>query len=779
MRTRAPIVAFTLLALLAGPTQPATAQHGTGIVTGVDAQPLAVHARRVVEALDLLGEPLSADARARLERGIADDDDAVTVREIQAVLDPLCLATVHINPESRVKVAPGRAPRDLVELGWSCYLVKVHNEAGTTAPLAVSSPQALPLAGSPAEAVRDRWLELAMFDARPLMPTLSGVPVEYRIIQVHSRDAGQRAAVIAFDVGQGTQDIGFRNDTTLTFACAPSIPVTLAVKDVDGSPTMASFEIRDRQGRVYPSPAKRLAPDFWFHPQVYRGDGEMIRLPPGTYTVDVARGPEYHRQRRIETVGNEPVEWSFELGRWVDPAARGWWSGDHHIHAAGCAHYTDPSQGVHAPDMFRHIRGEDLKVGANLTWGPCFDYQKKFFTGAVDDVSQYPYLLRYDIEVSGFGSHNAGHLCLLRLRDQMYPGGNSKAHWPTLGMNTLRWAKAQGAVVGTAHSGFGLAISDGAIPSYEVPSYDSIGANEFIVQVTHEVAGPDGSLVPAIDFLATVDTPAPWELNIWYHVMNCGYRPRVSGETDFPCIYGDRVGMGRSYVKLDGPLDYDAWCEGVRAGRSYVSDGLSHLIAFAVEDVEVGTNDSELRLDEPRRITATVAASALLPPRPPDGNPELHGYPAWHLERARLEGTRDVAVELIVNGLPVDVMHLRADGREHELTFEADIERSSWLALRVLHSSHTNPIFVLVGGGADPRVAAQCRVVPRLGRSVLVTEGTLLRPGRDGAGPRRLRARAAGVPARPRSVRNRVDLTSSRRSRLRRRAIASVPRARP
>src|SRR5258707_8203162 len=44
----------------------------------------------------------------------------------------------------------------------------------------------------------------------------------------------------------------------------------------------------------------------------------------------------------------------------------------HHIHAAGCAHYVKPTEGVHAPDMMRHCLGEDLKVGANLTWGPCF-----------------------------------------------------------------------------------------------------------------------------------------------------------------------------------------------------------------------------------------------------------------------------------------------------------------------------------------------------------------------------------------------------------------------
>jgi hypothetical protein len=41
---------------------------------------------------------------------------------------------------------------------------------------------------------------------------------------------------------------------------------------------------------------------------------------------------------------------------------------------------------------------------------------------------------------------------------------------------------------------------------------------------------------------------------------------------------------------------------------------------------------------------------------------------------------------------------LPADGSLHDLTFEVPIERSSWIALRVLPSSHTNPIWVLVGG---------------------------------------------------------------------------------
>jgi hypothetical protein len=39
-----------------------------------------------------------------------------------------------------------------------------------------------------------------------------------------------------------------------------------------------------------------------------------------------------------------------------------------------------------------------------------------------------------------------------------------------------------------------------------------------------------------------------------------------------------------------------------------------------------------------------------------------------------------------------------ADGQTRDLAFEVKIERSGWVALRILPSSHTNPVFVIVGG---------------------------------------------------------------------------------
>jgi hypothetical protein len=399
-------------------------------------------------------------------------------------------------------------------------------------------------------------------------------------------------------------------------------------------------------------------------------------------------------------VDSGSTAFAFKVERWIDPSKYGWWSGDHHIHAAGCAHYTKPSEGVHAPDMMRHCLGEDLKVGCNLTWGPCFDYQKQFFTGKDDLVSRYPYLLHYDVEVSGFGSHQSGHLCLLRLKEEIYPGGDSDKHWPTLCLNTLRWAKKQGAVCGPAHSGWGLEVDTEELPNYIVPPFDGIGANEYIMDVTHQVPGPDGKLVPAVDFLSTVDTPYVWELNMWYQTLNVGFRTRISGETDFPCIYGEKVGLGRSYVRQEDKLNYEDWCQGIREGRNYVSDGKSHLMNFTVNDIAMGQHGSQIELAAPATVHVTAKVAAWLNQEP---NTDVHrrpykDKPYWDIERARIEGTRNVPVELIVNGYPVAKKTLAADGRIQDLAFDVKIERSSWVAMRILPSSHTNPVFVLVDG---------------------------------------------------------------------------------
>ena len=609
------------------------------------------------------------------------------------------LIGIEINPESRVKSSPGPARPRLVQNGWSVFLVKVDNQAGVTAELAAESPNAAPLYKQstgraepkvtirPADVIQ-RWADISMFNDRPLKRSLSGLRLEYRIIQIYSRDSGKREASISFNVGQGTQDLGFRSAVDILFTCDPAVSVVLDIRDSDGRPAMASFVFRDGRGRVYPAPSRRLAPDFFFHPQIYRQSGESVALPPGTYRVEFTRGPEYVAQSKTITIPQTRTHReSFFLRRWIQLSKMNWFSGDHHVHAAGCAHYESPTEGVKPEDMWRQILGEDLDVGCVLSWGPCWYAQKQFFDGKIHPLSTSEYLMRYDVEVSGFPSSHAGHLCLLRLKEDDYPGTTRIEEWPSWDLPVLKWGKSQGGVVGFSHSGWGLKLSDDKLPSYEVPPFDGIGANEYIVDVVHD----------AVDFISTVDTPAPWELNIWYHTLNCGFRTRISGETDFPCIYGERVGLGRVYVKLDdGQLDFDAWCEGIKLGRSYVGDGRSHLIDFQVNDLRMGESGGELKLDGPATVKVTAQAAAYLEPEPSAEARAIHDRPLaekpyWDLERARKGATRKVPVEVVVNGESVGNAEVSADGSIQGVSFDVPIKKSSWIALRIYPSSPHQP----------------------------------------------------------------------------------------
>jgi hypothetical protein len=685
-------------------------------VEKVELQPLAAQAERVADALEVLGEPLSEADRKALKDAAKSADKAKGVAAIQAILDKRCLAGVRIQPPEQgkpqdiMRCQVGPAKPELAETGWRVFLVKVSNAEGRDGvELRADSPNALPLSqrstGKPDPKVTSvgevgkRFLDLMMFNSQPLVANLSGLELEYRIIQVYCRDAGRKEAELGFSLWRDKKKEGESNSVDIVFESAPAVLVRIQLKDDDGKsahfgkPVVAAFTFTDSQGRIYPSQSRRLAPDFNFQAQIYRADGETIALQPGKYTVTYKRGPEYLVQQKTITVPNAPSHTeAFELKRWVHPATKGWYSGDHHIHAAGCAHYESPTEGVTPEDMMRHLLGEDLDVGCCLSWGPCWYHQKRYFEGKTHPLSTPDHLLRYDVEVSGFPSSHCGHVCLLRLREQDYPGTKLIGDWPSWDLPIFKWAKGQGAVVGFAHSGTGLNVGPTKeLPNYIVPPMNGIGANEYIMDITHGMC----------DFISTVDTPSIYELNIWYHTLNCGYRCRISGETDFPCIYGERVGVGRSYAHVDGKLNFDDWAEGIKNGRCYVSDGKSHLMDFTVDGLGVGLKDSEIKLAKAGTVELKATVAAFLEPKPTKATEAIRARawnapPYWDLERARIEDTRKVPVEVVVNGEAVDRKEIVADGSEQEVKFSVPIKKSSWVALRILPSSHTNPVFVLV-----------------------------------------------------------------------------------
>src|SRR5262245_24973495 len=427
----------------------------------VEGQPLAGNVTRLLDALDFLGAPLPDKETEALGSAVKARD----ARKMQKLLDPHVLVAVTLNPESRVKVARGPVEPILQQGGFTPMIVKVLNDSTVKGTLRIGSPQAGAIysggAAGNVKADKDRFLDVEMFQSPPMAAKLSGLNVEYAIALIHSREAGKREITLAFDVGQGTQDLGFRAEVPILAEIRPAIPVKLAIKDYDGASTTGRLTFT-KAGRVYPPRGKRLAPDFFFQDQVYRPDGGNVLLPPGEFQMTYGRGPEYRQLTKKVTVPEKgPAEISVKLERWVNAMDYGFYCGDHHIHAAGCQHYTNPTEGVFAQDMFLHVKGEGLNVGCDLTWGPCYEFQRQFFEPSVHKLSEPFTVLKYDIEVSGFGSQALGHVCRLNLRYQAYPGseGTKTKGWPTWTTPLMRCAKKQGAVTGYAHSASGLGIN--------------------------------------------------------------------------------------------------------------------------------------------------------------------------------------------------------------------------------------------------------------------------------------------------------------------------------
>jgi hypothetical protein len=364
--------------------------------------------------------------------------------------------------------------------------------------------------------------------------------------------------------------------------------------------------------------------------------------------------------------------------------------------------------------------------------------------------------LKYDLEISGFGSAALGHVCLLNLKDQTYPGseGTRSQGWPTWTVPVLRWTKQQGGATGYPHSdlfvdprayarhfvaqydkdGDGLLdrgeaqagllpgpferidtdedkkispaeleqfaeLQANQLPNLILPAMNGSGAMEIFVSV------PEG----VCDFISAMNTGRVGEWNTWYHLMNCGFPLKVSGETDFPCMSSRQVGQGRVYVKLgDVPLrkvDFHEWCRALARGRSYVSDGYAHALEFTVNGQSPGFDDVRLPAPSAVQVHARVAFAPETPKAVAYGTLDTAEGRRFQGDTRVLHAPRseekvvggERVVEVVMNGRVVGKTQVPADGVVHELSFEVEVKQSSWLALRQFPQLHTNPVNVFIG----------------------------------------------------------------------------------
>jgi hypothetical protein len=272
-------------------------------------------------------------------------------------------------------------------------------------------------------------------------------------------------------------------------------------------------------------------------------------LPRGDVLVDVAQGFEYLPLRARVRVEPGQQELTLRLRRFANRNAEGWYSGDTHVH------FLSPSGGA------TEARGEGLNV-VNLLqaqWGSLFTNTEDF-TGA-------PYV-HSDGRTIVYASqenrqHVSGHMSLLGLKRPVMPWSSDGLGEAELGgtMETTMsdWADrahAQGGTVVTPHF---------PSPNGETATLVATGRTDAIEMIRF----------------------GRYEHASWYRYLNAGYRIPVVGGTD-KMSADTPVGLYRTYVRLlpGEAFTYDAWCAGLRAGRTFHSGG--PLVQFTVDGREVG-----------------------------------------------------------------------------------------------------------------------------------------------------------------------------------------------
>lgn len=326
------------------------------------------------------------------------------------------------------------------------------------------------------------------------------------------------------------------------------------------------------------------------------------------------------------------------------PASEVWIAGDPHLHttAWGCDRDSDPDR------LLELMRLHGLQVGVSLLWGEGMERDRQWFTGADYPGSSAGRILHYDLEVSHFPAEVGGHLILLGLDDLRLPLEADS------GIPVAERAIAQDrrVVVGVAHGWKWPA--DGSFPApdswgrpFEFPVLVARGEADFL---STEVADAD-----------TVVDPGTFDL--WRRLLNTGFRLPLVGASDLPCVH-HYLGAGvlRTRVLVRGPVTYEAWLEGIRAGRTVVAVGGDEALDLRVAGARIGE---------------TVEAA-----RGEELSVEIEGT----LEEAG-------AVELLLNGRPTQAIQLEPGPTSFATRLALD--ESGWVAARSPHAL-TSAVYVRV-----------------------------------------------------------------------------------
>jgi len=452
----------------------------------------------------------------------------------------------------------------------------------------------------------------------------------------------------------------------------PTGTLRLSVRDAAGRSLPVRLSVTGADGRGWsPDDVWRHADDGFdrtirpFELTYFHARGSAtLTLPAGRYTVLATRGLEWAPVTRTVTVtAGATAPDRIRMERLADFPARGWWSGDMHVHMNYGGHYRNDPANLRA-----QAEAEDLHVVEDLI----VNKEQRVpdiatFRAGLDPVSTATTLVKHDQEYHTSWWGHTGHLALkdhLILPDYAGYADTAAASLFPDNATIMDLAHAQGGISGYVHP-------------FDPPMPDPAAADPLTNGLPIDVAlgKPDYmEIVGFSDHRVTAD--------VWYRLLNCGFRLPAGSGTDAMANYASLrgpVGMNRVFARSGAKLDYATWIAAIQAGRTFATNG--PLLSFRLDGHDVG---DEIRLPAgSRALTATVSLRSLVP-----------------VEKLEVVGRGGVAATI-----PLERGGTRADA-----TISLPADRSGWYTLRAWSPSAaepvldiypfatTSPIYVTVGG---------------------------------------------------------------------------------
>jgi len=375
-----------------------------------------------------------------------------------------------------------------------------------------------------------------------------------------------------------------------------------------------------------------------------------ITVPAGEAEVDLMRGFENRfEQHKVDVKAESTTPLTIRMSPlFVElDAAPNWVSGDVHVHMNYAGTYRNtPSHLVEQAAAENLAIVEDLVVNKEQRIP-----DMAYFSPELDPASTADHLLLHGQE---FHTSYWGHLGLLNLTRNFilpgyaaYPNTAAASLYPA-NANVADMAHEQGALVGYVHP-----FDSFPDPAEEEPLTNELPADVALGKVDYiEVVGFS-------DHKSTAE--------VWYKLLNCGFRLPTAAGTDFMGNYASLrgpVGLNRVYAGVKpGPLQIEPWLAAIKAGRTFATNG--PLLRFSLGGQEIG---GEVQLQKKQEVRFSA---------------EMHSMvPVDHLQ-------------IVCNGKVARELAVETDRSSAHVDGSIPLEASGWCVLRAFSDKAEYPILDL------------------------------------------------------------------------------------